>query len=214
MDNYIIYKAVSPNNKVYIGLTCNGLEFRKRQHNNNSKYKSGRFQLAIRKYGINSFTWEILENNCSRDEAVILEKYYIKQHDSFNRKNGYNGNEGGLGNTKKHTNKTKEIIRLKHKLNPIFKKCAISLKEFYNKNPNARKLNGIKSMSNSKLKEQATNILNKYREKTHVSIMVDSKIFKTTKAASEYIGCSPQSIRFALKHSKIVKGYSIEVANV
>lgn len=53
------------------------------------------FHCAIRKYGEDAFTWEIIDTAMTEDELNEKEKYWISSHDSFN--NGYNMTEGGDG---------------------------------------------------------------------------------------------------------------------
>lgn len=103
-----IYKFTNKiTNKSYIGQSIN-IEKRFEQHSNNA-YNSNiieynyPFYRAIRKYGIENFTFEILEL-CSIEELSVKEKYYIDKYDTF--KNGYNLTIGGEGKS----NWTKEEI--------------------------------------------------------------------------------------------------------
>lgn len=65
----IIYRATSPSGKQYIGKTIQSLNERKRNHYNESFLKKSskgyntKFHRAIRKYGLDSFKWEILHEN-------------------------------------------------------------------------------------------------------------------------------------------------------
>jgi len=96
----IIYQAIFPNNKMYIGCTINSLSNRVRCH----KYKAKRgnnslLSKAIRKYGFNNIIWNIIDNANSYNELKQKEQYYIKKFNTFG-KNGYNltlGGEGTLG---------------------------------------------------------------------------------------------------------------------
>lgn len=90
----IIYKATNTlNNKAYIGLT-NDLEFRKWTHFNDAEGDSDQvFHRAIRKYGENIFTWEVLAECNTREEAGELEVKLIEKHGTFNA--GYNSTTGG-----------------------------------------------------------------------------------------------------------------------
>lgn len=100
----IIYKYTSPSNKSYIGQTIQG-NLRKSQHKSNaySEIFTGRFlpfYCAIRKYGFDSFIYEILITIDEEDENLTtrlneLEIYYIGKYDTFN--NGYNASIGGGG---------------------------------------------------------------------------------------------------------------------
>lgn len=90
----IIYKITNKvNNKSYIGQTRYTLEFRWRQHQH--KKDNTYFHNAIKKYGIENFNLEILEE-CSIENLDSREIYYISKYDTF--KNGYNLTIGGDGN--------------------------------------------------------------------------------------------------------------------
>lgn len=92
-----IYKITNIiNNKSYIGQSKN-IETRWRRHKFEAKNAKGScydypLYRAIRKYGIENFSFEILEE-CLVEELNNKEIYYIKKFNTFN--NGYNQNEGG-----------------------------------------------------------------------------------------------------------------------
>lgn len=89
----IIYKITNKvNGKSYIGQTRYTLEFRWRQHIH--KKDNTYFHNAIRKYGVENFEKEILEE-CDYTDLNKREIYYIAKYDSF--KNGYNLTIGGDG---------------------------------------------------------------------------------------------------------------------
>lgn len=100
VNNMIIYKATSPSGKVYIGKTVQRLCERKGGHKHaaNRSNKGGKFITAIRKYGIDSFQWEVLETTSDYDTLNALECWYIQHYDSIN--SGYNTCIGGdIGTT-------------------------------------------------------------------------------------------------------------------
>lgn len=90
----IIYKAQNLiNNKIYIGQTVLNLETRKRQHINAWRYgKTYPFALAIKKYGIENFSWEIIfeDDFVTIEELNDKESYYIKMYNSSVDGHGYN----------------------------------------------------------------------------------------------------------------------------
>lgn len=89
-----IYKITNKvNNKSYIGQTRYTVEFRWRQHQH--KKDNAYFHNAIKKYGVENFTVEILEE-CDYKDLDSKEIYYIAKYDTFN--NGYNMTLGGEGN--------------------------------------------------------------------------------------------------------------------
>lgn len=92
----IIYKITNlQNNKVYIGLTTQGLARRKGEHiyRLNSGERDHKLYNAMRKYGINSFSFESICSALLPEHLGELEQYFIKEYNSFNR--GYNMTIGG-----------------------------------------------------------------------------------------------------------------------
>ena len=96
----IVYKYVSPSNKVYIGQTTNEKERRKKFMGNNS-YAGDKIDNARKKYGPENFKYEILETVHADDLTILseelnrLETYYIGLYNSF--ETGYNMSIGGQG---------------------------------------------------------------------------------------------------------------------
>ena len=91
-----IYKITNQlNGKVYIGQSVN-IEQRWKRHKQEVKNGNKTYKLynAIRKYGIENFSFEVLEE-CLRDELNEKEIYYIKKYNSYC--NGYNSTLGGQG---------------------------------------------------------------------------------------------------------------------
>lgn len=82
-----IYKITNIiNNKCYIGQSvC--IEKRWENHKCKNGNKDYPLYRAFRKYGIDNFVFEVLEE-CSKDDLSERELFYIKQYDSVN--NGYN----------------------------------------------------------------------------------------------------------------------------
>jgi len=98
----IIYRAYNTENgKSYIGQTIRTMEERRTCHQRNARNKGFcHLSRALRKYGLGSFTWEVIDTSAS-DKATLdkLEQYYIDQYDSFD--NGYNLTTGGQRGSKK-----------------------------------------------------------------------------------------------------------------
>lgn len=90
--SYVVYRHTSPIGKVYIGITSQDPERRWRA--DGSGYRQNeKFYNAIKKYGWDKFTHEILFGGLSLDEARKIEKRLIEQYQSYRR--GYNKTEGG-----------------------------------------------------------------------------------------------------------------------
>lgn len=92
-----IYKITNVlNNQIYIGLSVD-IDKRLARHRsnytdiNNKEYEKTLYR-AFRKYGIENFTFEVIEE-CSEEELSNREIYWIAYYDSFS--NGYNETPGG-----------------------------------------------------------------------------------------------------------------------
>lgn len=91
------------NNKKYVGQTKNPNQ-RKAAHkscsfNKESPDYNTPFHRAIRKYGIENFSYEILAEKDNQDKINELEKYYIQKL-NCQVPNGYNILEGGQNSSK------------------------------------------------------------------------------------------------------------------
>lgn len=97
-----IYKVTNLiNNKVYIGQTKYTAEWRWQTHlrdafNIDSENYNVIFHKAIRKYGIENFKVEEIEQ-CTTKCLSTKEQYWISYYDSFNKDKGYNMTLGGEG---------------------------------------------------------------------------------------------------------------------
>ena len=94
MSSYIYCFTNKINNKKYIGSTIKSPNIRKNQHLYNARHESEKSDYplyqAIRKYGEESFNFEILfSGECSENELRKIEKNFILQYNSLSP-NGYN----------------------------------------------------------------------------------------------------------------------------
>ena len=116
--NYIYKITNKINNKIYIGKTTHTVQYRWNQHTSASFTDKNKLDYnyllhkAIRKYGKENFSLEILEK--VEDEKVLSEKemYYIKLYNSCvleDNANGYNMTYGGEGPNKINKEKILEL---------------------------------------------------------------------------------------------------------
>ena len=95
--NGCIYLITNPiNGKVYVGKTVH-YKRRMKEHKNSGKNPKYCFPYAIRKYGWENFTKEILIDEVPEEDLNNLEINYIAFYDSCNREKGYNRTKGGEG---------------------------------------------------------------------------------------------------------------------
>lgn len=94
MTKGLIYKISNTvNDKIYIGQTIQPLSRRWQKHISDSKKKDTHLYRAMRLYGVDKFSIEVIEGNIPQEELSDKEKYYISQYNSFN--DGYNSTPGG-----------------------------------------------------------------------------------------------------------------------
>lgn len=94
----VVYRITNQvNGKVYVGVTHRPFALRKAAHV--AKSRSGsRFPIhaAMRKYGVNNFTFEVIEHVVDLPSLEAAEQRQIAQHNCM-VPNGYNRTEGGGG---------------------------------------------------------------------------------------------------------------------
>lgn len=134
METYYVYKITClVNGKVYIGQTIQPIRQRFKRHIRDAvKGKlNTKFACAIRKYGEENFTIELLDDSAtSQEELTQLEYKYIKEYNSV--KDGYNSTDDMHkcgGNTYKNIDITETRKKL-HDMrlggqNPMAKKVKI-----------------------------------------------------------------------------------------
>jgi len=81
--------------RCYIGQSIQDPNQRRLEHISNSRYSKTtyHFHNALKKYGLESFSWEVLEYANNIEELNLLEEKYIQNFDSID--NGFNIRKGG-----------------------------------------------------------------------------------------------------------------------
>ena len=92
-NSYVVYKHTSPSKKVYIGITSNAPE--KRWKNGKGYELCTAFNRAIKKYGWNQISHEILYSGLSKKQAEAKEVELIRAYRSNEPEFGYNLTSGG-----------------------------------------------------------------------------------------------------------------------
>lgn len=95
MKSYTVYKHTSPSGKVYIGITCRKPEYRWNHGRGYKEIDQPLFYRAIKKYGWDNITHEILYSGLQEKDAKNLEISLIKQYKSLGL--SYNITDGGDG---------------------------------------------------------------------------------------------------------------------
>lgn len=113
-----IYKITNlVNGKIYIGLTTQELKIRWKGHKQSSKTDTRPLYKAMRKYGIDNFSIDVVEHVDDMRSLGERERHYIKLYDTQNPKNGYNLSAGGEHNQYDENPKAKvtlsEVIQIR-----------------------------------------------------------------------------------------------------
>ena len=93
-----IYKIINHlNDKVYIGKTIRSIQIRWKEHKQDcfNKEKDNKLYRAMRKYGLENFSIEIIEDNIEEKIIGEKEREYIQKYNSYY--GGYNSTLGGEG---------------------------------------------------------------------------------------------------------------------
>lgn len=105
---YSVYIHTFPNGKKYVGVTSWKPELR--WGANGCNYKNPYMVNAIKKYGWDNITHEIVAKNLTVDQASKMEIELIKKYNSTDREYGYNISPGGV-DCKICSVETKEKLR-------------------------------------------------------------------------------------------------------
>lgn len=184
MKNYygIIYKATNKvNGKSYIGQTVKPLKSRITEHRSAARYyRDGcHFHNSIRKYGIESFVWEVLCKCESVEDLNYTEILFIEKFNTFN--NGYNLTTGGYGSpgikgekNSKYGKKVSNETRQKMSESQTGKKLS---EETKSKISNAKKGKTLSNNHKTKIKIS----MNKAAKKGKESYMYGKKLSRETR---------------------------------
>ena len=105
MRKFIVYCHTLYDGRKYIGITCQNAS--RRWRNGDGYNHNPYFSNAIKKYGWDSFTHEILFQDLPEEDAKRIERELIVKYKTQDRKYGFNMTGGGEGNY----NPTEEIRR-------------------------------------------------------------------------------------------------------
>ena len=110
--SFTVYKHTTPSGKVYVGITS--IEPGKRWRNGNGYSRNEHFHKAIKKYGWECITHEIVVSGLTREEASEEERRLILLYESHDPRKGYNltfGGETGI----RHTEQSRKKLSESHK---------------------------------------------------------------------------------------------------
>lgn len=136
MPSYVYLITNNLSGKRYVGKT-NNLKQRWKHHRCSRLSYIGR---AIRKYGVANFTFQLLEECVSEEDAYTRERYWVAFYKSDQQGSGYNLESGGLGGkTASETTRQKQSEARKGKPRPAHVVAAMHTPEARAKSLAARR---------------------------------------------------------------------------
>lgn len=197
-----IYKITNTiNRKVYIGKS---IDIEERWRQERYKQPNLHFANAVKKYGIENFSFEVLEE-CSEEQLDDKEKFYIKEYNSTDENLGYNITSGGTGGAMP-PDVIKRSLATKEKRNSFVrywkgKEIPNEIKEKIS--------NSLKKEKNNNYKKFGKNAAN-HRE---VVCLETGEIFGSVKQIAEKLDVSAQRIRNAILSNEIFRGFHWKYLN-
>ena len=92
--HFICYTAThNDSGLIYVGVTSRTLDQRKQDHKYGANKKKGMFPEAVRDFGIDMFTWNVVAEG-TEDVVKLLEQLLIYEWDTANPDFGYNEKGG------------------------------------------------------------------------------------------------------------------------
>ena len=191
MNTWIVYKHQNLiNGKIYIGITSQIPE--KRWRNGQGYYNHKKFYAAIKKYGWDNFSHDILYSNLTEEQACLLEQQLIQKYNS--KINGYNLTDGGDGvKGYAHTEETKRKISESQKKRDHTKQTK-QINE-WNKTHKEQRSQMMKAIW--KNEETRKSMIEKKKKK--VVCITTGQTFNSINEAAEYANISPSGISKCLK---------------
>lgn len=228
-NNWIVYKHTNIiNNKSYIGITSRNPEDRWGKQGEKYRPAKGRyssFYSAIKKYGWDNFTHEILLEHLSFEEASYKEKELIIFYNS-KAPNGYTLTDGGEGTcgyepgenfckrrselTSGENNPTAKKVSYGGKIFKTVNECAEHLG--VDRNKIVRWITGVTYIpqihleNNLKFVGEGPNYKIGNRGQNHGRpVYYDGKVFKTVVSCAKHLGITAATLRHWLDGSSPVR---------
>ena len=174
-----IYKATSATTgKVYIGQTTQTLQERINQHNSHAygHQYNYHFHNAIRKYGAEDFTYEIIEDGIKSAEMLNeRERYWISYYNSYY--DGYNSTMGGDGAVRRDDELIVKLFKEGHTTQEICEITGYNRQTVYK----SYDVNGLAEENNARKGEQTRERCSRAVEQ----YSLDGQYVKTWRSATE-----------------------------
>lgn len=207
--NYTVYKHTAPNGKVYIGITSQKPE--SRWGNGNGYSSSTRFRNAIRKYGWDNITHEIIRDGLTLEEANIAERKLIKRYDSRNKDKGYNMEPGGNAKGRLSEDTKRKIAESKlGERNPQFGKPTSDYQKQRareaNSHPKSKETIMKMCAAQQNRSEETRRKLHDSSKKTEVICIESGVVYDSVTSAAKAVNAPPANITACCKGRRNLVG--------
>lgn len=222
---YTIYMHTSKTTgKKYVGITCRE-PWERRFNGDGSGYKNCvHFWRAIKLYGWDDFTHEVLETCDDEKEAMRLERHYIALYKTNNQEFGYNIKEGGEHQRypqeirdriskankgrKSPTEGTHRSEETKRKIRDAQKGRPLTPEHAENCRRATRKYYKTHKPAHTFTAEDYANA--REASKIHVRIVETGQEFNSMTECADYFGVLISNLSRAIRLNKKYKGYHFE----
>lgn len=127
---FYIYKITNKiNGKFYIGLTTETLEKRWKNHIRASKKCDRHLYNSMRKYGIENFKIETIDETNDLEKLGELERKYISEYNSTDQSIGYNNTYGGERNQLDGNPRAKLTVEDVENIRMLYNECKLTCSE-------------------------------------------------------------------------------------
>lgn len=107
-ESFVIYRITNTiNNKIYVGQTTKPVKSRWKRHSIKSTKSGSAINLAIKKYGVENFKFEVIDLCEDLDQMNHKECFWISFYNSISP-NGYNLDSGGKNKIPSETTRAKQ----------------------------------------------------------------------------------------------------------
>lgn len=213
---YVVYSHMLFDGRRYIGKTSQPLSRRWRR--NGEGYQGTQFYEAIKRYGWEAFSHEIIATELSEEQAKALEEKLIKQYKTQDKKYGFNttGGESWTNPTEEQRERFSDF----HRKNNIGKKHTEEYKRKMSErmkgenNPNAHgklltteRIESFREYAKKPKTETQKKRMSDSAKKRAIKCVETGEIYKSMKEASEALGIPYTSISCSIYRGNKTHGY-------
>lgn len=219
MKDFVVYCHKLNDGRRYIGITCQNVN--RRWRNGDAYYSNSYFYRAIKKYGWDAFTHEILFRGLTEEEAKAKEIELIEKYNTQDRRYGFNLTGGGEGNynppeeTRRKIGEHSRRVNTGRKHTEEYKRMMSEMMK--ENNPNAggkllteERIAKFAEYARKPKTEAQKKKMSESAKKHKVYCMETGEVYDSIKAAAKKLGVGYSCVSSALYRGNRVKGVHIK----